>query len=110
MASVPGLPGAHSPTYLTRHQELVSLDTLVGRVCERLAGRQAPVRMARAPVKATIQVARGVVAGVAERGALVTEVVAGLRRVGVLLTAAQVEAVLETFGQLLVEIDVAEVY
>ncbi|MCB9744835.1 MAG: hypothetical protein H6741_03900 [Alphaproteobacteria bacterium] len=107
---IPGLPGASEPSFRTRGRALLSLDTLVEEVRERLEADG--LAISARVVKAAIQSARWVICmhedlDVEELALQVSE---ELRRHHVLFVPDMVEEVLVTYVRLVIELDIEEVY
>lgn len=106
---IPGIPGAGEPAFRTRDARWMGLDALVQETCTTLA--EDGVDLSLVAVKATIQMARLVVQGPVEREAdeLVAIVSSRLQARRVIMSPDRVQAVLTTYAQVIIGLDILEI-
>lgn len=100
------LPPLPEPTFRTRDQTWVSLNTVVQAVCRRLEGDVSPV-----VARCTILLARAMI-GRSQRvevGTLATEVCAALRPAHIVVTPLVVQGVLLAYADELVSLEIEQV-
>lgn len=109
LSSIPGIPGASEPSFRTRDDSWVSLDTLVRSTCARLEEIGEVVSPLAA--KAVIQVGRDSVQRWPERqgDALMHTVSDQLRHQRLIVVPRLVREILVAYTSAVVELDVAEV-
>ena len=106
MGRVTGLAGLPEPTFRTRDEQWLSLDTLVARVVDQLEGDVSPLA-----AKWVIQMARHAVGGLDEVdiGALARDVSAALRPERLVVTPPVVTAVLLAYVTEVEELDIVQI-
>lgn len=106
---IPGIPGASDPSFRTRLETWMGLDSFVYKVVERLA--QDGTALSPHAVKVTIQIARYVLSR--EEGlagdALIADVHGRLRKARLLLQPGHVQQILRVYASLVAEIGIEEV-
>lgn len=109
MAAIPGIPGGGDPEFRSGRRGWLRLDDLVREVVAWLGADG--VELSPYVVKVTVQVARRQVDGAEPllAPALFEAVHAEVRRLGVLLHAAQVERIIRAYASTLVLLDIQDV-
>jgi len=107
--SIPGIPGASEPSFRTRDRRWMGLDALVHETCAHM--EEEGVTVSPFAAKATIQLARIVVQEPVERDTneLVETLVDRLRVRCVVMPANTVLAILTTYAEVIVALDVLEI-
>ena len=95
MSRIRGIPELPEPTFRTEANAWVSLDSVVGRVCDALGGDVSPL-----VAKCTIQVARHAIRDIerVDVGRLAAEVCRQLRPEHIVVTPPVVQAVLLAYA------------
>ena len=106
---IPGIPGASKPTFRTRDRQWIGLDTMVRETCGELS--EEGFDLSPYVVKVTIQTGRIVVSGPEDANVdwLVEGVQEQLRERRVLISDAQVQAILTTYAGIIATMEIEEI-
>ena len=107
--SIPGIPGAPSPSFRTRDRLVVSLDQLIVEICEELKVQGMPV--APFVAKTIVQLARKELSQsghAVNMEALSQRVFQELKLHRILVIPARVEVVLKAYGSVFAEMQIED--